>query len=187
MVREKLALFMMLGQTARSVAEAHPDTAPPLSLPLSPTQDLALVLPSEVRAATKAAEVFKLFFVFEQYLRDLVLSVLSEKDKENWWARVPQDVRDEVAKLEADEEMKEWMGIASRDKISLTTYPQLLRIIDQLWKDDFAAILRDKSLIQEARHVSHLRNITCHMNLVPDEEVARVRIVMKDWFRVVAP
>lgn len=79
------------------------------------------------------------------------------------------------------------MGIASRDKISLTTYPQLLRTVDQLWKDDFAAVLQDKSLIQEARHIAHLRNITCHMNLVPDEELARIRIVMQDWFRVVAP
>lgn len=187
MDRDRLAVFLMLGQTARRVADAHPETVPPQSLPLSSTYDLAVVLPSEVRAATKAAEVYKLFFVFEQYLRDLVHDVLAEKDKENWWSRVPPDVQTEVAKLEETEEVKFWMGIGSRDKISLTTYPQLLRIIEHLWKDDFEDVLRDRSLVQEARHIAHLRNITCHMNLVPDDEVERVRTVMRDWYRAVAP
>ncbi|MFY3745903.1 Swt1 family HEPN domain-containing protein [Anaeromyxobacter sp. Red801] len=187
MDRDRLAMFLMLGQTARRVAHAHPETVPPESLRISGSLDLAVVLPAEVRDASRAAEVYRLFFVFEQYLRDLVLGVLSEKDKENWWTRVPPDVQTEVAKLEENEETKFWMGLGSRDKISLTTYPQLLRIIEHLWKEDFEEVLRDRSLVQEARHVAHLRNITCHMNVVPIEEVERVRIVLRDWFRAVAP
>ena len=55
------------------------------------------------------------------------------------------------------------------------------------WKEDFDAILRDRSLIQEARQVSHIRNIVCHMSAVPDEAEDRVKLVMRDWFRAVAP
>lgn len=79
------------------------------------------------------------------------------------------------------------MGLGTREKLSLTTYPQLLRIIEQLWKEDFEEILRDRALVQEARHVSHLRNIICHMNGVPIEQAERVKQVMQDWFRLVAP
>jgi REP element-mobilizing transposase RayT len=58
---------------------------------------------------------------------------------------------------------------------------------DERWKQEFEQIIRDKSLIQERRHVSHIRNTVCHMAEVPREEVERVKQVMRDWFRVVAP
>ena len=182
-----LALFLMLGQTAEKKVRDVPDTVPAESLRISRTFDLALVLPNEVRTATETAEVFKLFFVFENFLREFVLGTLAENDKENWWNKVPQDVRDEVEKLEQTEEIKAWMALRSRDKLSLSTLPQLLRIMDERWKQEFEQIIRDKSLIQEARHISHVRNTVCHMAEVPKEEVERVKQVMRDWFRVVAP
>jgi hypothetical protein len=183
----KLALFLMLGQSAEKLVQHHPGTAPKEALPISPTYDLALVLPEEVRGATRAAQVYRLFFVFENFLRDFVLSVLSEDDKENWWNRVPKNVQGDVDELEKKDETKAWMALGSRDKLSLTTYPQLLHIIDQCWNLGFEAALRDKSLIHEARHIAHIRNAICHMTDVPEEEVERVKQVMRDWFRVVSP
>ena len=156
---------------------------------LSTTEDLALVLPKEVRRAITASESYKLFFVFENFIRDFVLETLSELDKVNWWDRVPKDVQDEVQKLEETEQQKRWMALDSRSKLALTTLPQLLRIMDDTknWNDVFKAIVRDKFLIQEGRSISHLRNTLCHMSGISDEEVERVKQVMRDWFRVVAP
>jgi hypothetical protein len=34
-----------------------------------------------------------------------------------------------------------------------SAYPQLLRVIEHCWKDHFEEIVRDKALIQEARHI----------------------------------
>lgn len=189
MDRDRLALFLMLGQTAEKIAASHPDAVPPESLPISTNEDLALLLPGEVRESSKAAEVYRLFFVFERYLRDLVLDVLSETDAENWWSKVPADVQKDVADEEERDETKRWMGIGARDKLSLTTLPQLIKIIDdkELWRDHFQPVLFDKALVQEARHIAHLRNVICHMNVVPPDEVARVKQVIRDWFRVAAP
>jgi hypothetical protein len=179
----------MLGQSSQKAITKIPDTVPPEKLLLSGTEDLALVLPNEVRRAAKASEVFKLFFVFENYLRDFVLETLSELDPVNWWSRVPLDVQTEVEKAEQTEEQKQWMALTSRSKLALTTLPQLLRIMDEQknWKDAFEGIIRDKFLIQEARGISHIRNTVCHMSDVSDEEANRVRQVMRDWLRVVAP
>jgi hypothetical protein len=185
---DRLALFLMLGQAADRAIHSHPQTvAPGATLALSPEQDLAVTLPEDVRDATKAAEAYRLFFVFENYLREFVLNVLSEKDADNWWGKVPKDVQDEVEGLERNEQAKAWMALGGRDKISLTTFPQLLRIIDSRWKEEFESELRDKSLVQEARHIGHLRNAVCHMTIVPETEIQRIRQVMRDWFRVVAP
>lgn len=185
----RLSLFLMLGQSSQKAIAKLPDTVPPEALLLSATEDLALVLPNEVRRAAAAAEIFKLFFVFENFLREFVLETLSELDKVDWWARVPKDVQDEVEKAEQTEEQKQWMALNSRSKLALTTLPQLLRIMDEQknWNDAFKATVRDKFLIQEARSVSHIRNTVCHMSDVSDEEANRVKQVMRDWFRVVAP
>jgi hypothetical protein len=179
----------MLGQTSQKAVAKIPDTVPPESLPLSSTEDLALVLPDEVRRAAKASGVYKLFFVFENFVRDFALETLTDFDKTNWWDRVPKDVQDEVQKLEETEYQKQWMALDSRSKLALTTLPQLLRIIDdpKNWNDVFKAIVRDKLLIQEARSISHLRNTICHMSEISEEETERIKQVIRDWFRVVSP
>jgi len=183
----RIALFLMLGQSASRLARTLPEVASPHSINLAPNFDLAAHLPEVAKDAFSASEGYRLFFVFESYLRDLVLEVLSKDDPANWWEKVPEDVRIEVAKLEDTEEAKRWMALGSRDKAALMTYPQLLRVIETCWKMGFDDLLRDRGLLQEARLISHLRNTLCHMATISDEEMERIRQVMRDWFRMVAP
>jgi len=77
------------------------------------------------------------------------------------------------------------MALEPRTPLSLVTYPQLLVIMEFCWKDVFEPIVRDKQLISEARRVGHLRNAICHMTAIPEEEVNRVKQLLRDWFRVV--
>ena len=183
----KLALFMLLGQTASKSVESQPEIAASNSLMLSNKFDLATALPESVRSANAAAEAYRLFFVFENYLREFIVEVLTKSGKEEWWNKVPQDVKDEITKLEDTEEMKVWMALGSRDKSALMTYPQLLRVMEHCWKPDFEDLLRDRALIQETRHITHLRNTVCHMSAITPEGLERIRQVMRDWFRVVSP
>lgn len=183
----RLALFVMLGQTATKMIDKVPDVVHSEPLHLSDTYDLSSAIPEEVKEANAAALGYRLFFVFENYLREFVVEVLTSVSQETWWEKVPSDVQEEVKKLEDTEETKGWMALGSRDKSALITYSQLLRIIDYCWKDHFQDIVRDKALVQEARHIAHLRNTICHMSNITKEEVDRVRQVMRDWFRVVSP
>ena len=186
---DHLSLFVMLGQTAQKAVSKLPDTVPSQHLMLSDTEDLALALPNEVRRATEAAENYRLFFVFENFIRDFVLETLSQLDPVNWWDKIPPDVQKEVQDLEATEQQKQWMALDSRSKLALTTLPQLLKVMDDHnnWKDIFKDLVRDKFLIQEGRGISHLRNTICHMSDISDEETNRVKQVMRDWFRVISP
>lgn len=181
------ALFVMLGQSAERSLSNVESIAPPTRMMLSDDHDLALVMPAQVKKALRAAETYKLFFLFESYLREFVLDVLSKDNATSWWDKIPPDVQSEVVKLEETEGSKSWMALGSRDKLSLLTYPQLLRTIEVNWKDGFDELVRDRALIAEARHIGHLRNAICHMTDIPDDETERVRRTMRDWFRVVAP
>ncbi|MGN2251374.1 Swt1 family HEPN domain-containing protein [Frateuria sp. GZRe14] len=183
----RLALFLMLGQGADRVLSRRIDLVPSHSLLISESFDLSEVVPDTVHSALQAAEAFKLFFVFERYLRDIIIDVLSQDPAVQWWEKLPTDVRAEVEALEAAEDTKTWMALGTRDKSSLMTYPQLLRVIDACWKPSFVDVVRDKSLIQQARVLTHLRNAVAHMTPIPDEELGRIKQVMRDWFRMVAP
>ena len=183
----KITLFVMLGQTADRVIREHPEVAPTDALLLSDTFDLSLTLPNDAKRSIRAALVYRLFFVFENFLRRFVFQSLSEAEPEKWWNKVPTDVQREVEELEKREDSKQWMSLEARDKISLTTFPQLLRIVEHRWKEEFEEIVLDKSLIQAGRHIGHLRNAICPMTDIPDEEIERVRQTMRDWFRVMSP
>lgn len=154
---------------------------------LSASYDLATLVPEKVKRAVEGSEAYRLFFVFESYLREFIVEVLSKDATEGWWAKLPRDVKDEVARMEETEEVKIWMALGSRDKSALLTLPQLLRVIDENWKESFQEVVRDKALIQEARTLVHLRNTICHMTVISREEMDRIKQTMRDWFRVVAP
>jgi len=185
---ERLAYFLLVGQSAERIVNIAPDLAPKDEMPLSSALDLALAMPAVVKKAGNAAEIFKYLFVFENFLRDLVLETLAEENPTDWWdKKVPDDVKTDVAKSRDTEETKAWMAMGTRDNISLTTYPQLIRIIDVCWKDDFEEMIKDKSLLQQARLITHMRNAICHMTEIPEEEINRIKQVLRDWFRAVAP
>jgi hypothetical protein len=186
-VDSRAALFVLLGQLAERTLAQSDDVVPQDALLLSASYDLAALVPDKVRRATEAAEVYRLVFVFENYLREFVVDVLSKEGQTSWWDKVPTDVQTEVSKLEETEETKSWMALGSRDKSALMTLPQLLRVIDYAWKEGFGENVRDKGLIQEARLLVHLRNTICHMSTISAEEADRIRQTMRDWFRVVAP
>ncbi len=187
MNEQRLALFLLLGQSASREMRQVPGLVPAEPLKVSNTHDLAASMPDMVREAMDASEAYKLFFVFERYLRDFAIDTLSNGGQEDWWPKVPKDVQDEITKLEETEEAKSWMALGSRGKANLMTYPQILRVIDHCWKDTFEDSVRDKALLQQARLIGHLRNAICHMTSIPEEEVARVRQTMRDWFRRIAP
>lgn len=183
----RLALFLMLGQTAERTLAKRDDLVPAETLRISDGYDLAEVMPTVVHAAIHGASAFKLFFVFESYLRDLIIDVLSNDPTVQWWDKLPGDVKKEVEDLAEREDTKSWMALGTRDRSTLMTYPQLLSVIDSHWRNGFSDLLRDKSLIHEARVLSHLRNAVAHMTTIPEEELERIRQVMRDWFRMVAP
>ena len=185
-IETRAALFLMLGQTAERTIAQTENVVPRETLLLSPEYDLAAYVPEKVKRAADASTTYKLFFVFEEYLRELIVDVLS-KENGTWWDKLPGDIQQEMSKLEETEEVKSWMALGSRDKSALMTLPQLLKVIEHAWKEGFDELIRDRGLIHEARLLVHLRNTICHMSTVSDEELERIKQTMRDWFRIVAP
>ncbi len=85
----RLALFVLLGQTATQAIQSAPETAHAEPLHISDTFDLAAAIPEAVKKANVAALSYKLFFVFENYLRQFVVQVLASDESTTWWEKIP--------------------------------------------------------------------------------------------------
>ena len=90
---ERLALFLLLGKTVAREMASRSDVALAETLHVSELQDLSALLPEATRLAFKAAEAYKLFFVFETYLREFLVEVLSKNGVEEWWDKLPATCR----------------------------------------------------------------------------------------------
>jgi hypothetical protein len=130
-VTKKTATFFALAKLNRSsvglAADAYAeDIVPSESLLLSSSYDLAALVPEKVRDATLASEAYKLFFVFESYLREFMVEALTkEGDSKTWWDYVPPDVKDGVDRLEQTEEVKSWMALTKTSPRRVRGWPRL--------------------------------------------------------------
>jgi len=115
----------MKGQVATKEVAASPSVAPGHSLFVSQAYDLSALLPEAVKEAFSAAEAYKLLFVFERYLRELVVETLAREGTEDWWQAVPKDVQEEVSKLAETEESKVWM-VRAAHLSAVTSYHRTL-------------------------------------------------------------
>ena len=88
----------------------------------------------EVRKeAAEMAEHYELFYCLEQAIRKLITETLEEAEGVNWWdTKVPQQIRDEVKRLQQNE-IDSGATRGSERAIDYTTFGQLSVIITSNW------------------------------------------------------
>lgn len=136
------------------------------------------------REAKKMAPEYELFYSLERSIRSLISETLEEAEGEGWWksARISEEIRQEVAKSQQSEEDS---GITSRseEEIDYCTFGNLGQIIEKNW-DLFGAIFRNLRAIKNIMYrLNSLRNPIAHCALLADDEVLRLHLTMRDWFR----
>jgi hypothetical protein len=138
-----------------------------------------------VRAeAAEMSQHYELFYCLEQSIRKLVTETLQEAGTGDWWnQKVTQQIQQEVAnriKTEAESGMSQ----RSEEAIDYTTFGELSEIITTNWVE-FTPVLRNKFAVQRVmRSLNLLRNPVAHCCPFSEDEVARLHLAVKDWFRL---
>lgn len=142
--------------------------------------------PKIVHAAGKMAHVYELLYCIENSARSLIIDRLSEAHGANWWElAIPSKIQTKVDNLQKGEASRRYHTQRSSNQIGYTTFGQLSDIIITCW-DEFADLLPNQHWIQsrfEDMEIS--RNIVMHTGELPDQEVARIRQIAKDWVQQV--
>lgn len=138
------------------------------------------------REAASMSAHYRVFYCLENSIRLLLSDILSEKYGLSWWAeKVPDVVRNHVA---ATQKKERESGIAARstDPIDYTTFGELGEVIKSNWQD-FSDIFQDiKALEKLISTLNVLRGPIAHCKPLAEDEVVRLHLSLRDWFRSMA-
>lgn len=155
-----------------------------------PTQDSEsepgyyLQFPAAMRIeATEMARHYRLFYCLENSIREMIIAQLLAQHGEGWWdAAVPQVVKDAVAK-NMSRERDAGVSLRSDDPIDYTTFGELGEIIQSNWDvfgDTFAS---KKAVVRVMSGLNLLRAPIAHSAPLAPDEVMRLELAVRDWFR----
>lgn len=136
--------------------------------------------------AERMSEFYRLFYILENDIRDLIEGAMESGKGENWWdAHVPQVVRDN-AKKNWDREAAEGLPPRSDRLLDYTTFGELGEIIRENW-DVFSGMFSNASRNRVLRVVNRLnlvRGPIAHCNFLPEEEAIRLKLAVRDWYKL---
>jgi hypothetical protein len=134
--------------------------------------------------AAKMSQYYEVFYMLENDIRRLIVDTMEAAHGPGWWdTHVPQPVKDEVKK-NRDRENQAALSLRSDHEIDYSTFGQLSDIIKENWVD-FAGMLRSPGAVTRVLSgLNMLRGTIAHCGVLADDEVDRLRLSIRDWFRV---
>lgn len=141
-----------------------------------------------VRAeAEEMSKHYQVFYCLETAIRKLITDTLSDSDGAAWWdgARVPAKIQLDVADR-VQRELDSGMTRRSEELIKYTNFGELSVIITNNW-DLFGAIFSSRRAVERVMNsLNLLRGPIAHCCPITEDEVDRLRLTVKDWFRMMA-
>lgn len=136
------------------------------------------------REAAQMAAHYEIFYCLEKSIRELVCDRLDAEHGAAWWNTVvPQPVRDNVAK-NMQREQESGVTIRSTREIDYTTFGELGEIVRANWQMFSDTFNNDKAFTKVMGSLNLLRGPIAHCSPLADDEVVRLRLTLKDWFRL---
>lgn len=149
-------------------------------------QDYYPQIEQSIRAeAAKMAPHYEVFYSLERSVKNLVIDTLHEAEGDDWWSseRVPRDVRDSAGKAQT-REIESGVTPRSTEGIDFTTFGELGEIIKLNW-DLFGGVFTNKKAVEKVMSsLNTLRGPVAHCSPLADDEILRLRLTVKDWFRL---
>lgn len=146
---------------------------------------LYLQFPATLRnEASAMASHYELFFCLENSIRELVTATLAAAVGATWWdSTVPQAVKDNVDKnLKREREA----GVTQRsaDLIDYATFGELSQIIQANWGLFADTFNNQRALVKVLSGLNVLRGPIAHCTPLAQDEVLRLDLSLRDWFRL---
>jgi len=134
--------------------------------------------------ATEMSEYYSFIYSLEVSLRNLVNRTLSTTFNENWWeTMISTNIKSNVQK-KINTENNRVYSKKSIHPLSYTTFRELRLIVEQNW-DLFSNELKNKrDFIKITEDLNVIRNNIAHSIMLPYDEILRLKLALKDWFRL---
>jgi hypothetical protein len=134
--------------------------------------------------AKEMAEHYEVFYCLERSIRTLVVQLMKEKFGDNWWTEKVNPTI--ITNVDNNIKREEESGFTQRSelKIDYTTFGELGQIVSGNW-DAFADLFKNPRAFQKIMtSLNLLRGPIAHCCPLAEDEVIRLEITVKDWFRL---
>lgn len=128
---------------------------------------------------------YELFYCLEQSIRKLISATFSEAAGADWWSsgRIPLNIVKDVTNR-VQRETDSGITRRSDDAIDYTTFGELSVVITSNW-DLFTPVLNSPRAVEKVMSsLNLLRGSIAHCCPLSEDEVIRLNLAVKDWFRM---
>ena len=134
--------------------------------------------------AARMAPHYEVFYSLEKTIRGLIADVLTEAEVDNWWEEyVPEEVRKGVGRRR-ERELDSGTTPRSAESLDFTTFGELGEIIKTNW-DLFGGLFSSVKAVENVMaKLNNLRGPIAHCSPLAEDEVLRLRLSVRDWFRL---
>ncbi|MYN25933.1 Swt1 family HEPN domain-containing protein [Duganella levis] len=136
--------------------------------------------------ASSMSKHYEIFYALEKTIRALVAETIEATEKrDDWWSssRVPTVIQVEV-KSRIQKELDAGVTRRSLDELDYTTFGELSVIIVSNW-DIFGSLFTSKKALEKIiSSLNALRNPIAHCSPLAEDEVLRLQLTVRDWFRL---
>lgn len=169
-IEKKYALDLGLAHT--KVTEADQDYYPQIE--------------QSIRSEAAAmAPHYEVFYSLEKSVKVLISETLSDAEGENWWdsGRINPHLRS-TAKDRQTREIDSGVTPRSTEGIDFCTFGELGEIIKHNW-DLFGAVFTSVKAVEKVMaSLNTLRAPVAHCSPLADDEILRLQLAVRDWFRL---
>lgn len=135
--------------------------------------------------AASMSKHYEIFYSLEKSIRTLISDTLEAADTNSWWdsGRIPQKI-----KTDAQDRMKREVdtGITPRslEPIDFTNFGELGEII-KANRDVFGSMFPSQKAVERVlANLNTLRGPIAHCSPLAEDEIVRLRLSVRDWFRL---
>lgn len=135
--------------------------------------------------AADMAPHYEMFYSLERTIRRLVADSLSASDGDNWWdgGRVLPQIKSECENRRK-KEIDSGVTPRSDDALDFATFGELGQLITGNW-DVFGSLFRSSKAVEKVMaSLNTLRGPIAHCSPLAEDEVVRLRLTVRDWFRL---
>jgi Swt1-like HEPN len=140
---------------------------------------------SDIRsAAAQMAPHYEMFYSLEVGIRRLISETLEGSEGEGWWeAAVPEEIRKNATKAR-QRELDSGTSPRSDELIDFTTFGELGQIINSNWAVFGALFSSQRAVERVMSNLNTVRGPIAHCSFLSEDEVLRLRLAVRDWFRL---
>ena len=135
--------------------------------------------------AASMAQHYEIFYCLEKSIRQIVCEKLEEAEGKNWWdsKRIAQKVKDDVEfRIQRDKDSG--VTLRSTAPLDFTTFGELGTVIRDNW-DVFGDLFNSKKAVEKVMaNLNTLRGPIAHCSPLAEDEVLRLQLSVRDWFRL---